>query len=382
MSRRIPLAEPVLRGREWEYVKECLDTGWVSSVGSYVTRFEEMVAAAIGAKHAIAAVNGTAALHIALQLAGVKADTEVIAPTLTFIASANVVRYAGADPVFVDCDAETWQMDLDLVEEFLNQQTELRDDARYNKRSGRRVAAILPVHVLGCPVEMDRLLDLGQRFNIPVVEDATESLGTLYRDRGMGAFGLSGGISFNGNKILTTGGGGMIVTDDDETARHARHLTTQAKANPAEYIHDEVGYNYRLTNVLAAIGCAQMEQLDTVLATKRRIAENYHQAFPNLVWQKAPASAQVNHWLPTARINPGECGISARDLVRKLSAAGITARPLWQPMHLSPAHGSSASLGGGVASALFQECISLPCSANLAESDQDFVIATIKASLS
>ena len=257
----IPLSVPEIRGNEWRYVKECLDTNWVSSVGAYVDRFEQMVAQQAETKHAVATVNGTAALHVALMVAGVQPEDEVLVSTLTFIAPVNAIRYVGAWPVFIDAEPTYWQMDPARVVEFLEQGCRWNDGALYNRRTGRRVTAVIPVHILGHPVDIDPIMAVARKFGLKVIEDATEGLGATYKGRSLGCLGDIACFSFNGNKIITTGGGGMIVTDNEEWARKAKYLTTQAKDDPIEYVHGEVGYNYRLTNLLAAVGCAQMEQL-------------------------------------------------------------------------------------------------------------------------
>jgi perosamine synthetase len=380
----IALSEPCLRGREWEYVKDCLDSGWVSSVGGYVTRFEQMVAARSGTKYAVATVNGTAALHICLLVAGVCADEEVLVSDLTFIAPANAVRYLAARPVFIDCEVRHWQMDPSIVAEFLEHRCERRGSGVFNIQTGRRIAAILPVHVLGHPCDMAALGELAAAYDLPIVEDATESLGSLCRGRSTGSFGVAGCISFNGNKILTTGGGGMIVTNDEGFAARARHLTTQAKSEGSEYIHDEVGYNCRLTNVQAAIGCAQMEQLDFHLQAKARIARRYREAFqdhPGFSWQEAAEWAAPNHWLPTLRIDETLAGTDARKILTVLAGHHIQTRPLWQPMHASPAHAGMGFAGGEISRTLFRECLSLPCSVSLTADQQDAVVRVISASL-
>jgi perosamine synthetase len=271
----IPLSVPNLAGNEWKYIKECLDTNWVSSVGSYVDRFELLLAEFTGAQYAVATSSGTTALHLSLLLAGVQPGDRVLVPNLTFVASANAVRHAGAEPIFVDVDAGTWQMDLDLVENYLG-----------SEQNRARVSAIMPVHVLGNMVDMKRLLALAARYELPVIEDATESLGTTLGGSAAGTFGLVGCLSFNGNKIITTGGGGMILTNDQSLAQRAKHLSTQAKADPIEFYHDEVGYNYRLVNVLAAMGVAQMEQLPGFLARKAEISAFYKQEQTSASWRR------------------------------------------------------------------------------------------------
>lgn len=269
----IPLSIPNISGNEWQYVKECLDTGWISSVGAYVNRFEEALAEYTGARYAVATMNGTAALHIALKLAGVQPGDLVIVPNITFVASCNAITYAGATPLLIDIDPHTWQMDLDLLEEYLAAHTALNEGEKrirpFLRHSGRYIGAIMPVHVLGNMVNMERLMEIAKRYHLPVVEDSTEALGSYYKGKHAGQFGLMGTFSFNGNKIISTGGGGMIVTDDEILAKQAKHLTTTAKVDPFEYRHDAIGYNYRLVNILAAVGVAQMEQLPCFLLRKK-----------------------------------------------------------------------------------------------------------------
>jgi len=274
----IPLCVPEMRDNEWTYVKECLDTNWVSSVGRFVDRFEDLMADYTGAKHAVATASRTAALHIALLVAGVAPEDEVLVSSLTFIAPANAIRYVGAWPVFVDSEPEYWQMDPERVVDFLDNGCVWRDGALYNKATERRVTAILPVHIVGHPCDMESILEVARKYGLKVVEDATESLGATYDGEMAGQIGDIGCFSFNGNKLITTGGGGMIVTDNEEWARRAKYLTTQAKDDPVEYIHSEIGYNYRLTNIQAALGCAQMEHLDSYVETKQRTAVAYAEA--------------------------------------------------------------------------------------------------------
>jgi perosamine synthetase len=384
VSGVIPLIVPELRGNEWQYVKDCLDTGWVSSVGSYVDRFEKMMAAYVGTKCAVATVNGTAALHIALLLAGVEAGDEVIVSSLTFIAPANAIRYVGAWPISIDAEPDFLQIDPNAVASFLENDCSWHGHILRNRRSGRRVKAILPVHILGHPVDLDPILKIAAKYSLTVVEDATEGLGGRYRDKSVGAIGRVACFSFNGNKIITTGGGGMLVTDDAEWAARARYLTTQAKDDPLEYIHHTVGYNYRLTNVLSALGCAQMEQLDAFIEAKRQIAARYKSALAGLPGVRLPQEANwafSTYWMFTVLINEGEAGISSRELLHELAACKIQARPLWQPVHRSPAHDASNSPECPVADLLNSQAISLPCSVGLTPADQDRVIETIGTAL-
>lgn len=379
-AKFIPLCVPHISGNEWEYVKECLDTGWVSSVGSYVTRFEKMTADYVGTKHAVAAVSGTAALHTALLVAGVEPEDEVIVSNLSFIAPANAIRYCGAWPVFVDVDPDYWQMDHRVVEEFLKTKCTLSDGTLVNKDTGRRVRAILPVHILGHPVDIDPILELARRYNLIVIEDATESLGAVYKDRKVGRLGDIACFSFNGNKLITTGGGGMIVTDNDEWAARAKYLTTQAKDDEIEYVHGTVGYNYRLTNVQAALGCAQLEQIEAFIEKKRAIAKRYEDAIrslPGLSPMPRAAWADPVYWLYTILIDETTYGEDSRALMRRLAQNNIQARPLWQPLHRSPAHATAQSCGGEVTDKLNRMALSLPCSVGIESQELESVIAVI-----
>ncbi|MGZ8378121.1 MAG: LegC family aminotransferase [Gemmatirosa sp.] len=378
----VPLCVPELAGNEWAYVKECLDTGWVSSVGAFVDRFEAGFAARVGTRHAIATTCGTAALHVALQLAGVGPDDEVLVPALTFIAPANAVRYVGAWPVFIDVDARHWQMDPDRVRDFLERGCAFRGGVLRNRVTGRRVAAMLPVHLLGHPVDAAPLLELAARYGLRLVEDATESLGASYRGTPVGHLGEMACFSFNGNKLLTTGGGGMLVTDDDRLAARARYLTTQAKDDAVEYVHREVGYNYRLTNVLAAMGLAQLERLDAHVAAKRRIAARYAETLGDVSgltpMAEAPWAESV-FWMYTLTVDPERFGTTARGLMAQLGCAGVQTRPLWQPLHRSPAHAGAYAVACPVADRVHAQALSLPCSVGLTTADQDRVIAAVRA---
>jgi perosamine synthetase len=373
----VPLCVPELRGREWEYVKDCLDTGWVSSVGSYVDRFEKMVADRVGVAHGVATVNGTSALHVALQIVGVERDDEVLVPTLTFVAPANAVRYLGAWPIFVDAEESYWQWDAEKVRTFLEHGCRWANGELRNRATGRRVKALLPVHVLGHPVDLAPVVELARKFQLAVIEDATESLGAAYRGQSVGSYSDMACFSFNGNKLLTTGGGGMIVTNNPEWAHRAKYLTTQAKDDPVEYVHGEVGYNYRLTNVQAAIGCAQMELLDEYVGAKRRIARRYESALaslPGLHPMREAEWATSAFWMYTMLVDEKVYGLGSRELLAELSRHRVQTRPLWQPLHLSPAHAGSVALDSGVASGLYRNALSLPCSVGLSETDQERVI--------
>ncbi len=377
----IPLCVPEIRGNEWAYVRECLDTGWVSSAGSFVERFERELAAEAGTAHAVATVNGTAALHIALLLAGVEPDDEVLVSTLTFIAPANAVRYAGAWPVFIDAEPDYFQMDVGSLREFLRHGCERTAGILRNRATGRRVRALLPVHILGHPVDMDPLLELAGEFGLPVIEDATESLGARYHSRPVGGLGNIGCFSFNGNKLITTGGGGMLVTNDAALAERARYLTTQAKDDAVEYVHGAVGFNYRLTNLQAAMGSAQLEQLDPFLAAKRTIAARYDSGFAGLPAIRPMAEApwaRSAWWMYTVLLDHAECGMDSRALMRALAEREIQTRPLWQPLHRSPAHAGSPPTACPVAERLNRVALSLPCSVGLDAASQARVIAAVR----
>jgi perosamine synthetase len=379
----IPLSVPALGGNEWRYVKECLDTNWVSSVGPFVTRFERMMAERIGLAAAVATVNGTAALHLALRVVGVERDDEVILPALTFIAPANAVRYVGAWPVFLDVDRETGQLDPQLLADFVARDCEWVDGSLKNKHSGRRVKAVLPVDILGHPADLDAIVEIARSRELLVVEDATESLGARYKGDPVGDRADVSCFSFNGNKIVTTGGGGMLVTDRQDWSERARHLSTQAKSDAIEYIHDEIGFNYRLTNVLAAIGVAQLERLDDYVGAKRRIAQTYTAAFAAVpgVSPMAEASwAFSTWWLYTARIDANAYGMNSREVIRRLGESGIEARPLWEPLHRSAVHRQAYASPAPAAEALYQEAVSLPSSVALSAVDQHRVIEALRPS--
>lgn len=378
----IPLSVPEIRGNEWKYIKECLDTNWVSSAGSYVDRFESNLAAYVGAHHAVATCSGTAALHLALLVAGVQPDDEVLVSTLTFIAPANTIRYVGAWPVFVDADPVYWQMDVEKLLDFVTKGCRWQKGELINIATGRRVKAILPVHILGHPCDMDPILDIARKYELMVIEDATESLGATYRARAVGHLGDLACFSFNGNKIITTGGGGMVVSDNLELAHRARYLATQAKDDPVEYIHSQIGYNYRLTNLQAAMGCAQLELLDDFVAAKRRIAMAYADALstaagitpmPQASW------AASTFWMYTVLVAEAEFGSSSRVLLKRLEDSGIQARPLWHPLHLSPAHRQAYRRDCSVSERLAREALSLPSSVGLSPEDQRRVVSSVAA---
>lgn len=370
------LSSPNISGNEWKYVKDCLDTGWVSSVGAYVTQFENMVADFAGAKYGIACVNGTNALHLSLQLADLKANDYVIVPNITFIASVNAIKYAGADPILIDIDKDTWQMDLDLLEQFLAENTEGGEDGVFLKKDQRKIKAIMPVHVLGNMCNMERLMQIANTYNLEVVEDSTEALGSYYKGKHAGTFGKFGCFSFNGNKIITTGGGGVIVTNDENLAKKAKHLTTQAKSDPFEYIHDEIGYNYRLVNVLAAIGVAQMEQLPSFIKRKHEIDIFYKKELTSLgdiTFQKVKEEVNPNYWLFTFKTN------KQKELLKALNEKQLQSRPFWVPMNqLRMFKHDLYITEQDLSNQIYSTCLSIPCSTNITDEELRLVANTIK----
>lgn len=377
----IPLCVPEIRGNEGKYIQECLDTNYVSSVGSYVDRFERAIADYVGTKYAVATVNGTAALHIALLVAGIKKDDEVLVSTLSFVAPANAIRYAGGWPVFVDAEPDYWQMDPDKIEDFIQQKCHWVNGELRNRSTGRRVSAIMPVHILGHPVDIDPIICIARKYGLIVIEDAAESLGANYKNRMVGSLADIACFSFNGNKIITTGGGGMIVTGNEEWARRAKYLTTQAKDDPIEFVHGEVGYNYRLTNIQAAMGCAQMEMLEEYVSIKRQIASRYAAMLAGvkgITLMREAKWAYSTYWLFTVLIDKSKYGIDSRTVMQRLANNKIQTRPLWQPLHLSDAHANDASVICAVAERLNKEALSLPCSTGLKDDQIEVVVETLK----
>ncbi len=336
-TRPLALHEPRFTGREWEYVKDCLDTGWVSTVGAHVDRFERMLAEVCGVPRAVAVVNGTAGLHTALLLAGVRPGDEVLMPALTFVATANAVAYCGAVPHFADCDRRTLGLDPDRLDAYLTAIAEAGPDGPIHRATGRRIAALLPVHIFGHPADMDGLNRLAAHWHLPVIEDATEALGSRYHGRPAGSLAPLAVFSFNGNKIITTGGGGAVLARDPALANAARHLTTTARVPHAwDVEHDRIGYNYRLPNLNAALGCGQLEQLGGIVAAKRRLASLYHERLsdiPGVEVVTEPPGCESNYWL-NAILVPDQ---AARDALLTAShAEGLLTRPAWRPLHTLP----------------------------------------------
>jgi perosamine synthetase len=367
-SSSATLHEPQFNGNEWKYLKECLDSTYVSSVGKFVDRFESDLAVFSGARYAVAMVNGTCALHIALQLAGVKPGDEVLVPALTFVATANAVSYCGATPHFVDSEEDTLGVDPKALREYLQAITEVRGGQCINRNTGCVIRALVPMHTFGHPVDIDGVLAIARDFQLSIVEDSAESLGSTYQQRHTGTFGLMGVLSFNGNKTITTGGGGAILTNDEEMAKRAKHLTTTAKVpHRWNYVHDEIAYNYRLPNINAALGCAQLEQLEEILKAKRELFERYKTAFENIPQMSIvdePASCRSNYWLQALLLD--ESVSNERDtLLAATNDAGLMTRPVWTLLHRLLPYQNCPKMKLSVAESLEKRLINLPSSAQL-----------------
>jgi len=364
----IPLHEPSLEGNEWQYVKASLDSRFVSSVGEYVDEFERKLEAYTGAKRAVAVVNGTAGLHAALILTGVQPGDEVMLPALTFVATANAVTYIGAIPHFADCEDATLCIDPDKLAEYLESASEQRTTGTYNRQTGRRIAAVIPMHAFGHPADLDKLRTVCEAFQIAMVEDAAEAVGTFYRDRHVGNDGTCSILSFNGNKIITTGGGGAILTNDIELGRRAKHLTTTAKApHRWHFVHDQVGYNYRMPNINAALGCAQMEQLPHFVSRKRALARRYAAAFqklPETRFIREPAYGTSNYWLNTILLeNAYRDELEA--VLEHTNRNGCLTRPIWTPMHHLPMFKTCPKMDLHVTENIVSRALNIPSGANL-----------------
>lgn len=346
-GERVMLHAPTFAGNEKKYLNECIDTTFVSSVGEFVDRFERDIAAYTGAKKAVVCVSGTNALHMAMMLAGVRRDDEVLTQALTFIATCNAISYIGAHPVFIDVDKESMGLSPDALEIWLDDNAEIRDDGyAYNRLTGRRISACVPMHTFGHPTKIDRIAEICKKWNIELVEDAAESIGSLYKGRHTGIFGKVGAISFNGNKTITTGGGGMLLFNDEELGAHAKHLTTQAKVpHRWEFIHDEIGYNYRMPNINAALGCAQLENIDKFIASKRATAQAYKELFASnphgIEFMAEPENTRSNYWLNAILLPDRE----SRDaFLEYTNDNGVMTRPIWElmthlPMFENAQHG-------------------------------------------
>jgi perosamine synthetase len=375
---KIPLCIPDLGPAETQSVADCLASGWVSSAGPQLSAFAGKCAEAAGRKYAVPVVNGTSALHLALLVAGVKPGEEVLIPSLAFIAPANAIRYVGAEPLFVDADPLTWQMDVQVLRRFLEQETEVKNGICFRKESGRKIAALLIVDVLGHLGPMDEYLQLAEQYHLVLLEDAAEALGSRYKGHPAGSFGLISTLSFNGNKIVTTGGGGMLLTDDPVFAARALHLSTQAKLVGVEYAHDEVGYNFRMPALNAALGMAQMNRLPQFLRRKREVFEYYNQQFEGLAgvcpFRPASEGLEPNHWLYTLAAN------DSRKLQAYLADREIETRKLWQPLHQqAPFTGNFLATRNHAAGKIYESSLSLPCSTSITDPQLEAVADAVKA---
>lgn len=361
----IPLHEPKFVGNEKVYVLDCIDSTFVSSVGKYVDRFEQMMAEYTGAKYAVATVNGTAALHITLKLVGVNQGEEVITQPLSFVATCNAISYCGAKPVFVDVDRDTLGMSPDSLRAFLHNNAAKTAAGCINKSTGRKISAVVPMHTFGLPCRIDKISEICEEFGIPLVEDAAESLGSYYQGKHTGTFGKLAAFSFNGNKTITTGGGGMIITDDAALAKRAKHITTTAKQpHPYEFIHDEIGYNYRLPNINAALGCAQIESLPRLLESKRAIAVAYAAFFAdsNINFIKELDQGRSNYWLNALALNDKP---ERDEFLKEMNEAGVMSRPIWRLMNELTMFSECQTTDLSNAKWLEERIVNIPSSANL-----------------
>jgi len=384
MSKQIGLSEPFIFGQEYKYIKECLDTGWVSSSGKFVDAFEDRIASYTGAKFAVACSNATSALFISLMIIGVKRDEEVIVPTLTFIAPVNTIKYLGAEPIFMDAD-EFCNIDVNKTVEFIESETEFKNNNSYNKKTGKVIRAILPVHVFGHAVDLERLQNVCAERNIAIVEDASESLGTVYskgklKGKHTGLIGHMGCISFNGNKILTSGGGGMIISNDQEFSEKAAYLTKQAKDDPVNFIHNEIGYNLRLSNIHAALGLAQMENIKRALKIKKKINNFYKENLKltdGLTLMNSPGYAENNNWLSVLRVEEKLYGESSASLIGKLRNESIEVRPIWQLNHLQKPYLNNQTYKIEKAKEVVSNAVCLPSSISLTSEQLEKIIKVI-----
>lgn len=333
----VPLSVPKFIGNEKKYLEECIDTTFVSSVGKFVDRFEEMVAEYTGAKKAVVCVSGTNALHMAMMLVGVERDDEVLTQALTFIATCNAISYIGAHPVFIDVDMDTMGLSPKAVKAWLEVHAEIKNNTCYNKTTGRRIKGCVPMHTFGHPVHIDELVEVCKEWHIELVEDAAESIGSFYKGKHTGTFGKVGAISFNGNKTITTGGGGMLLFMDEELANFAKHLTTQAKVpHRWEFVHDHIGYNYRMPNINAAIGCAQMEHLEEFVLNKRETAAKYAdflKGMKDVEFFTEPANCRSNYWLNAVMLRDKQAQL---DFLQQTNDNGVMTRPIWELMNRLP----------------------------------------------
>lgn len=371
-ERKILLSVPHMSGAELDYIRQAFETNWIAPLGPHVEAFEREFAELVGVKAALAVVSGTAAIHLALRVAGVGPGDEVWVSTLTFAASVNPVLYQGATPVFVDSDTRSWNMDPDLFVSALKQRA----------KKGRLPKAVVLVHLYGQSADLDPVLDACRRYEVILIEDAAEALGATYKGKAPGTFGLLGAYSFNGNKIITTSGGGMLVSNDERLIAHARKLATQAREPVPHYEHTEIGYNYRMSNVLAAIGRAQLQVLEERVTARRQIFEYYYRHLgdlPGLEFMPEAPWGRHTRWLTTLTIDPDKFGATREDVRRALEVANIESRPVWKPMHLQPVFAKYEAIGGTVAERLFRDGLCLPSSSQLTEEDLGRVVEVIRS---
>ena len=381
---KIPLSAPSLNGNELEYLKECIDTEWVSSAGKYVELFEKNITEYTGSKYAVACVNGTSALQLSLILAGVTQGDEVIVPTLTFIAPINAISYNNATPIFMDAD-KYYNIDSEKTISFIKNETNYKEGVTYNNRTNKKISAIVPVHVWGNACWLDELIHLCNERNIAIVEDSSESLGTFYNSgnyagKHTGSIGKIGCLSFNGNKIITTGGGGMILTDDLDLYEKAKYLTTQAKDDPIRYIHNEIGYNFRLTNIQSAVGVAQLKQLPDFIKRKKEIYRQYQKSLDKiegLFLSSVPKYAKNNHWLNILQIDTSRYGNDREGIMRKLEENEIQTRPVWALNHLQKPYRNCQHYKIENAISLVEKSLCLPSSSNLANENLNKIIGQL-----
>ncbi|MBU1341212.1 MAG: LegC family aminotransferase [Proteobacteria bacterium] len=366
----IPLHEPFFYGNEKKYINDCIDTRFVSSIGAYVTQFETLLAEFTGAKHVIATVNGTSALHISLLMAGVRQGDEVLVPALTFVATANAVTYCTATPHFIDSNPVTLGIDVEKLDHYLQQNTRMENNICINTTTLRPIRAIVPVHIFGTPVDMDPLMKICNKFHLTLIEDAAESLGSYYKGTHTGTFGLCGALSFNGNKTITTGGGGAILCNNEKIALQAKHLTTTARLNNNfHYVHDQTGFNYRMPNINAAIGCAQIEQLPYFLKKKRKLAFKYINAFEpvkGVAIINEPDYAKNNFWLNTLMLDKPDNKL-LQTILERTNRMGIQTRPIWTLLHKLPMYKRCPSMELSCALELEDRVINIPSSINLVD---------------
>jgi perosamine synthetase len=383
--KNIPLSVPNLRGKESQYIKKCIDTNWVSSSGKFVVDFEDAICKYTKVKFAVACVNGTSGLHVALKICGVGGGDEVIVPTLTFIAPVNVVKYVGAEPVFMDCD-NYLNIDCFKLREFCSRECQLTKSGLKNKKTGRIIKAVIPVHIFGNPCDMEEIVKIARQYRLKVIEDATESLGSyytagIYKNKFTGTVSDIGVYSFNGNKIITSGGGGMIVANNRFLAEKARYLVNQAKDDSVKYIHNEIGYNFRLTNLQAALGLAQLEQLRIFIRVKKYNYELYKKLLAGVCGVKildVPAGTAPNYWFYSLIINQKKFGLDRDSVMKHLQSRGIQVRPVWYLNHLQRPYRKNQAYKIENASRLWKTTLNLPCSTNLETRQVRYITSIIQ----